>query len=719
MKQIVFVTITVILLACSIASAEISLEIGIADRYLGDGDTLSLDLSITNDSGAVTADVYLLLEIDGIFYFYPSFSSTILDFETLQIQDNETRTITIIPPIVLPDDLPTVTCRVYAAAFFAGSYDLVSNVAVDVIRMQSRWEDLPVPDDTNTFYFMPGVNGLDHDSDLADFYQVAQDFYEQFPVNGLYWRRGVTLLDPVGDGATESNTVAAAEKIHETGLALGFHVGVTCHHNYGEMGVLRQTDRRLNQWDSDGQVFNTGSDDMSTVTLSRYAAAIVALRQARAEAHGRSFSQAQALYPDTAIFLNGPIEVEFRKSEAQDLHYADYSPFLVKEFRDWLCHRGIYHDVSGQFAGDGCPLEFIDNMNFSGDPSPSVSATNGLSFNTVFGTAFTTWDLRYWDPDQFPGALPMDADPMPGSGQNGFIDGGFDPPRDTNGALTGGNTLFQSIWDGWRSNRVNGTQTGYGFRQFCVHRYIEDNARWIHSMGVPVRSIFTHQIPSDFLGNFYRERSSASPFWTAINEFSNPGYTAYFDTTHQDALFLATQYLSPRWGLFEYHPDPFKEQNLDYFLTALEKLYMYRCQFLVPLELYHLENSNYQLIGSDFQTAVNLFLSTNWPGTEYPRFDQPYFNTQWIDYTPPPVTGESLDNGLLTWSNQIWSGHPHTWSQWSSFSHFEVYGGSSPDFDPHTHTPLTTATSTSATVDTQWPHYKVLAVSKAGLKSRE
>ncbi len=697
------------------AEADLDVRIMLNRQYHGDGDTLAVDLQIINPGDSVTADVYLCLEIAGVFYFYPSFSSVDLDHKTMTLNAGETRLDPVIPPVVLPDGLPELSCTVYAVAFRPGTYDLLSNVDMDMIHMRSAWEELPVPDYSNTFYFMPGVENLDFNSDQSIYNAVAGDLAAHFPRRGLYMRCGVTILDPVGDSADESMAAVAASKMAPTGFALGYHVGVTCHHGYGELDDLRQSDRRFNQWDSDGTIFNTGHDDMTAITLSRYAEPLIAVRRARAEAHARGFNQALASYPDTVVCLNGPIEVELRRADFDDPHYADYSPFMVKEFRDWLRHTGIYDDGSGEYAGQGCPLEFIGNHDFSMDPAPDQSATNGVTFNQVFGTAFSTWDLLYWDPDRFPNALPLDANPLPGAGQTGHTAGGFDPPRDNDGQLAGGNAMFQTAWDGWRTQRHNGHQTGFGFRQSSVHRYVEDNCRWIAGENVPTDRIFTHQIPVDFIGHWIRERSSASPFWTAINDFGNAGYTAYFDTTLQDDLFLVTQILSPRWGMFEYHPDPFMEQSLEYYRDALEKLYTYRCQILVPLELYQAADGNYRLIGSPFETAVNTMFAATWPVTGYQRYDQPYFNTEWISYIPPQVTGIHADAGTLYWNACIWPERPDLlWTDWSPFARFEVYRGAQPDFIPDESNRVAVTTSNSAGVGNDPGYYKVLAVTQDG-----
>ncbi|MCD4655331.1 hypothetical protein K8T06_15530, partial [bacterium] len=514
--------------------AEVDISLLLNQPYHSDGDTLALDVNVVNSDSQITVDLYVCLEIVGQFFFYPSFSSTELDHKTYTFQPGQSMTDIVIPPVILPDDLPDLTCMVYGIVFLFDFWDIVLNVVIETIRLGTVRKELPKPDLNSTFYFMPGVEGLDYRSSQATYDQVAQDIFTHFPRTGLYMRRGITILDPVSEPENQSKAVEAASKVQTTGLALGFHVGVTCHHTYGDLETVRLSDRRYNQWDSDGAaVFASGEYDLITVTHSRYAQPVVAVRRTRAEAHGAAFATALSEYPDTVVYLNGPIEVELRRANISDHHYSDYSPFAVKEFRDWLLHTGIYSDT-GEFSGQGVPLELIGNHDFSMDPSPDQSSSRGMTFNDVFGTGFATWDLLYWDCDAFPSPLAQDADPKPQAGQTGHIAGGFDPPRDNNGVLVGGNEAFQNIWDGWRTNQNYDYQTGFGFRQSLVQHYVEDNSRWLLNSGVPFDRNFTHQIPVDFIGNWVRERSSASPFWTAINQYSNVGYTAYFETALQE-----------------------------------------------------------------------------------------------------------------------------------------------------------------------------------------
>jgi hypothetical protein len=720
MKKIfVFFLTCIVLLTPLSAETQCQLNILLNQPYHEDGDMLAMDVEILSTGESTSIEFYACLEILGQFYFYPGFTESEIDFTTFDLEPGQTILETVIPAARLPDNLPGLVCTVYAAAFKPGTWELVSNLAVDYIRMQSSWEELPLPNYENTFYFMPGVEGLSAFSSQEDFDQIAQDLNTHFDPPGLYIRTGVSVLDGILDGENESTALRAAEKAALAGITIGYHAGVTPHHAHGALEELRRTDRRFNQWESDGTLYDTYHDDVTTVTLSRYAEPLKELRKSLAGKYGRGFANALAAHPDTVVRVNGPIEVELRRAFEDIHHYADYSPFFVMEFRDWLTGKGEYNAQTGQYAGQAFPMELIGDYDFSNDVSPNESAAGGTNFNQVFGTQFTTWNLLYWDPDVYPDPLPMDQEPKPSHGENGHTAGGFDPPRNHDGTLVGGNERFKNVWDGWRSNQHYDFRSGYGFRQVAVQQYVSDNARWITNGGAPLERNFTHQIPVDFLGNWVRERSSASPFWTAINSFSNAGYTTYFDTTQEDVLFLVTQMLSPRWGLFEYHPDPFLTQPLGYFTKSLEMLYKYRCHILVPLDLYEAEGGDYGLIGTVFETAVNEFFDAVWPQTGGRRFDQPYFNDTWINYIPPAVRNVHFGEGVLSWSPVIWGSRPDLlWTDWGEFDYFAIYRGDSADFVPNPSKLIAT------TKDSQLPglnseyHYKVLAVSRANLVSR-
>ncbi|MHC5038250.1 MAG: hypothetical protein ACYTHM_13120, partial [Planctomycetota bacterium] len=152
-----------------------------------------------------------------------------------------------------------------------------------------------------------------------------------------------------------------------------------------------------------------------------------------------------------------------------------YSPWMIKEFRDYLTHRGIYDRKKGKFPG------YPGGWKFADDPSPATG-TGGKSFNETFGTDFTTWTLKYWDPDKFPDPLPLDAPTMPKRGKRGHTPGGFDPPRKFDAE-----SLFCRVWK-WPDER------NPGFLEKAVHHCVDgiyDILR--NEVGIDRSYMFTHQ----------------------------------------------------------------------------------------------------------------------------------------------------------------------------------------------------------------------------------
>ncbi len=520
------------------STADISVTIIPNQFYFESLDNFGIDLRIANNGPGRMVDLYWAVEVYGEFYFYPGFSRN-LDHHQIYISPESVTHETIIPLVSLPENLPFVHAVSYAVCTNPGTFDLISNVDIRDLFLQDTWPELPVPDIENTFFFLPGTRQFGATHHQSYFDEFADLLNAHFPITGPYMRMGVSLKDPVTRVTDVSPILEVAQRAHTANLALGIHVDTAPHHLSGDLETLRQSDRRYNQWESDGTFYSTGQDDLTCITPSRYADELMETRQTLAGITGVGFEAAREMFPNTLVYINGPIEVEFRRAEDNDHHYADYSPFAITEFRDWLCHRGRYNDGTGTFSGDGIPLSLIHEKDFSRDPSPNEHFGVGVNFNEYFETEFTTWNILYWDPDIYPQALAIDSNPRPGPGESGYIDGGFHPPREVDGELVGGNSRFHAVWDGFYNDQ------GLGFRQMQIYYYVRDHAQWISETGVPIEYIFTHQIPSDFLNNWIRLRSSASPAWTAENQYSQCGYTAYWDTAMSAPFFQVAENLPP------------------------------------------------------------------------------------------------------------------------------------------------------------------------------
>jgi len=132
-----------------------------------------------------------------------------------------------------------------------------------------------------------------------------------------------------------------------------------------------------------------------------------------------------ALYPDTIVSAAGDGEVELAFKNFGP-PFADYSPFAIAEFRDWIRGEGLY--AAGQpFARDA----YLNAPRYRGDESPGIDSNrDGHTLNGDFNTNFDNWILRYFDwsladtVDSDPKAIPAPI----------YTDPGFNPFPDAGAA---------------------------------------------------------------------------------------------------------------------------------------------------------------------------------------------------------------------------------------------------------------------------------------------
>jgi len=399
---------------------------------------------------------------------------------------------------------------------------------------------------------------------------------QQIGQNRKYFKVGFAFPF-AGDG---KRMTVLCKLAHDNNLSLGVIMPFQTH-TWAPPEKAASRDFRLYQWRLDGKTWNgiapgtnfkdvadevrsgPGPRDTNVVTPSRYAPQ--AFRQVfhdAATSFGKAVVEADRLYPNTIVFVNGAIEEELANGgKLDDKYLADYSPYAITEYRDWLRHTGIYDDLSGQFAGHGAPEaivgHFVSNKGamrspFYSDPSPETASHHGPSFNEKFGTDFKTWSLRYWDLNKYPEPITdQNFDPSPQTGR-GFINGGFDAPR-----VRDGNSPFWSSWS-FESADHNGKQPpgfpktpAYGFRQIMVKNFVNDLLGWVRETGIASDRIYAHQIPGELVGN-RRLLSGADPIWTGKLDASNTlGFTRFGKL---DVNKITEQ--SNNWGIFEWHPHP-------------------------------------------------------------------------------------------------------------------------------------------------------------------
>ncbi len=539
-------------------------------------------------------------------------------------------------------------------------------------------EVLPKPVYENTFYITIINEAFNFPStSTKTMFNDAKELLDQFGPQRLYSRIGFSAISDPGRRPMEE-TIALAKK---AGIPFVFSFSMQSHSIFGKLREVVEKDRRNAQWRENGDIKGSGKGGRTgkQATLSRLAKDVVAVRKAYARQWAEEFFKVMKKYPYTAIAMSGPIEEEY--SEAP-YDWGDYSPYSIAEFRDWLRHRGIYDNRTGEFKGEGWP----GGEQFADDPTPADNNGTGKSFNEVFGTKFTTWRLKYWDLDKYPVPLANNANPMPKKGK-GYISGGFDAPR----VRKPGN----SFWDVWDQSSTRGG--GRGFRQIMINNWVKDELRWMTEVGIPADRLFSHQIPGEYISP-ERLFTSGSPLWTAdVEPYGGVGITAFGSLTWdvpwfqggQPLLFKSITVLDKNWGIFEYHPQPgattvdylgayFKEGktpppllNYNICMKALKTSYPYRPHILAPgwwndTTTFIVNNSVFAKAIKDFRAGLP---------------DQPYYNKKVVNYEPPVVTGLKVrlkeDNKAeITWSELMWADVPYAkWSIWRGFSkgYFLVY----------------------------------------------
>ena len=370
-------------------------------------------------------------------------------------------------------------------------------------------------------------------------------------------------------------------------------------------------DVRNAQWFSDGWIAEPSvlKDSSSIpagvwITPSRYAKPLRSRMEEGARALGSHIAGLMAKDPGTLVSVSGDAEVEFsyeRNIEAGERRianaasvYADYSPFMVEEFRDWL--RGT---------------------RYSGDLNPGTDDNrDGRTFNRDYNQNFTTWKLRYYDAS---GPIPFSTylalrEKLPADGAY-FITGGFDAPRQE---MSG-----DPLWEAWTR-----------FRKQVIANYVRDFATWITTSPdpvsqrtVPATRFYSHQIPADFLfgdNNSVRLKTSASFADTAvITPVGSTGVTVFntFDgkshkKTGTDALFR--QLSVNNWGIFEYNPSvPIRaaaepSADVEYYLSELNNLKKFHPHIIVPFAwTNHPELKSYRIQGRAFEKALKQFVGRN------------------------------------------------------------------------------------------------------------
>ena len=379
-----------------------------------------------------------------------------------------------------------------------------------------------------------------------------------------------------------------------------------------------------------------GGRDHMVPTPSRYCAlvrdAMEKSQRQRCEMLGRVMQS----YPGVITCIDSTIEEELADGgQTSDDRLADYSPFAVTEFRDWLRHTGQYDADTGRYAGQGAPEAITGRYTFAkgklrspfyGAADPNAPAGSS-SFNDRFGTKFTTWTLKDWDLEAFPGKITDDQfNPTPAEGR-GYTEGGFDAPRKRDAS---------PWWTAWswdyqdRGNRYppgDPAAPAFGFRQVEVHNFVVDMLRVAVRARLPSNLLFAHQIPGETAGAA-RDRSGATPTWTGFVPFNGTvGITRFGAFDPKLALdYTRTVPQSRGWGIFEWHPQPDadpKSSKLYQKASAdLQTYYRAKCHHLFAgwwSVGESKQSKTFPLADSEFAHAIKDFMAS--------RPDQPYPGT--------------------------------------------------------------------------------------------
>jgi len=374
-------------------------------------------------------------------------------------------------------------------------------------------------------------------------------------------------------------------------------------------------DRRNVQWYHDQEVAP------GWVTYSRYARRLRRVQEAYVRMFGTLMAERMAQHPDLLVAVTGDGETEMsydRFRDGQDLRdpvkgprvsWADYSPFAVAEFRDWLRGEGLY--APGQaFAADAHP----DATRYRGDRSPADDTNrDGHTLNGDYGTTFTTWALRYADwslsDAETTGALAASV-----KGPGDTQPGGFDPPR----VRAEGQPWFD-VW--------------VRFRQALILHYTRDVARWVTEgfgadptarRGIPRDRWYSAQVPTDMLFGIppsdggVRLFTSGSAHSTAdIRPYGTPGVTGYtvnFGRDGADGPYARTvvhaaprmKAMGGRWAIVEWNPsDPWSRGRAVYD-EEMAVLLQHRPTLLMP---YKLNDGHYRVYDSGFEPSLKAFVT--------------------------------------------------------------------------------------------------------------
>jgi hypothetical protein len=483
----------------------------------------------------------------------------------------------------------------------------------------------PSPENTLKVYLLdPGL--LNPDLTLDAKVDRARDLLRRIDPGGLYVGVGVALpYRPSGEEAFEA--------AFRTRIPIALLGGPTTHHTHDWLPADTVTsDLRNAQWLADGTLGLGSERERLWACASVYASEIVAHRTAASRAMAERVTEIEASHPGVVDLVAGPLEHGLSTTGYPD-RYADYSPWTVAEFRDWLTHRGIY-GPDGSRAGEGWP----GGAHLADDPSPARSAGEGRSFNEVFGTSFESWHLRIHEPTR--GGPIVDTSVLsPGPGDGGYLRGGFDAPRAPN--------TLSPLWAAW-------TQ----FRAELVRHWAEDHLP-------ELRSALPHEVSAAAVVHL-----PGDPAWAALSAGAAEPEGAdlvLFDGRPADILEAAAARDSAvPWGAIVDVPVPMPaDSSARGWLGPLVD----RGARVLVIRAWEDSSGGYGALAlSNLEAEVAGWLETM---DDRPRGAKPGER-----FAPPAVREVAVeqqeDGNRVTWSTHPFEGIAIQWRDWQPFSEFAV-----------------------------------------------
>jgi hypothetical protein len=403
----------------------------------------------------------------------------------------------------------------------------------------------------------------------------------------------VDVTDPATVRASLSGTIDQIDRAitraraNDIPICLNTQWAIRGAYDAVQLGAER-ADRRNSQWLADNSLAS------GWMTYSRYARHMRAVQEAYVRELGKIIANRMHEYPDTVVAAagDGELEMSYDKTPIVNSGYtidtmllADYSPFAIAEFRDWLTHRRLY--APGQaFAGQG----YAEGERYRGDATPGEDTNgDGHWLNHDFGTNFETWDLLYYDwtlDRETETAIPAavynagDWDPRLVAHEDGF-----DAPR-----VRAPSDAWWRLWLLWR--------------QTILWRHNLDFSRWMTTAEDPVTHAtipatrwFSYQIPADYLFGASPENpnlrfeTSASAWWTGdVSPYGGIGITSF--NTYDGVMHRTFAAVAPhiaerdlRIAILEWNPYVAANPDTSVYDDEMRLIEQYRPAVLAPFAL--------------------------------------------------------------------------------------------------------------------------------------